>query len=68
MLASLDWMDSEYILLDSAFPIIEFSVVNGTSFLHYEFRAIKIDKSHGKEQLAKHRLTDKCLQGNALRQ
>ena len=42
--------------------ILDFSKVNGTYFLPYEFRAVEIDK--GQEQVAEESLMDKDLQTN----
>ena len=60
MLASLDLLDSKYILLDS-------SEVNGTYFLPYEFRVIEIDELQEQEQVAEESLVDKDLQTNDAR-
>ena len=42
--------------------ILDFSEVNGTYFLPYEFRAIEIDKLQGQEQVAEQSSVDKDLQ------
>ena len=47
--------------------MLDFSEVNGTYFLSYEFRAIEIDKPQGQEQVAKQSSADKDLQGNDAR-
>ena len=44
--------------------MLDFSEVNGTYFLPYEFRAVEIDKPQGQEQVAKQSSADKDLQGN----
>ena len=47
--------------------VLDFSEVNGTYFLPYEFRAVEIDKPQGQEQVAKQSLADKNLQFNDAR-
>ena len=47
--------------------MLDFSEVNGTYFLPYEFRAIEIDKPQGQEQVAKQSSTDMDLQSNYAR-
>ena len=47
--------------------ILDFSEVNGTYFLPYEFRAIEIDKPQGQEQVAEQSLADMDLQSNDAR-
>ena len=42
--------------------ILDFSEVNGTYFLPYEFRAIEIDKLQGQEQVAQQSSVDEDLQ------
>ena len=44
--------------------MLDFSEVNGTYFLPYEFRAIEIDKPQGQEQVAEQSSVDKDLQSN----
>ena len=44
--------------------MLDFSEVNGTYFLPYEFRTIEIGKPQGQEQVAKQSSTDKDLQSN----
>ena len=47
--------------------VLDFSEVNGTYFLPYEFRAIEIDKLQGQEQVAEQSSADKNLQSNDAR-
>ena len=47
--------------------ILDFSEVNGTYFLPYEFRAIEIDELQEQEQVAEESLVDKYLQTNDAR-
>ena len=42
--------------------MLDFSEVNGTYFLPYEFRAIEIDKLQGQEHVAEQSLVDEDLQ------
>ena len=44
--------------------MFDFSKVNGTYFLPYEFHAIEIDKLQGQEQVAEQSSADKNLQRN----
>ena len=44
--------------------MLDFSEVNGTYFLPYEFRAIEIDKPQGQEQVAEQSSADMDLQSN----
>ena len=41
--------------------VLDFSGVNGTYFLPYEFRAVEIDKLQGQEQVAEQSSADKNL-------
>ena len=47
--------------------ILDFSEVNGTYFLPYEFRAVEIDKLQGQEQVAEQSTSDKIFQCNDAR-
>ena len=47
--------------------VLDFSEVNGTYFLPYEFHAVEIDKPQGQEQVAEQSSADKDLQGNDAR-
>jgi len=47
--------------------MLDFSEVNGTYFLPYEFRAIEIDELQEQEQVAEESLVDKYLQTNDAR-
>ena len=47
--------------------VLDFSEVNGTYFLPYEFRAIEIDELQEEEQVAEESLVDKYLQTNDAR-
>ena len=47
--------------------MLDFSEVNGTYFLPYEFRAVEIDKLQGQEQVAEQSSTHKNLQCNDTR-
>ena len=47
--------------------ILDFSEVNGTYFLPYEFRAIEINELQEQEQVAEESLVDKDLQTNDAR-
>ena len=47
--------------------VLDFSEVNGTYFLPYEFRAVEIDKLQGQEQVAEQSSADKNLQCNDAR-
>ena len=42
--------------------MLDFSEVNGTCFLPYEFRAIEIDELQGQEQVAEQSSVEKDLQ------
>ena len=44
--------------------MLDFSEVNGTYFLPYEFRAVEIDKPNGQEQVDEQSSVDKDLQSN----
>ena len=47
--------------------MIDFSEVNGTYFLPYEFRAIEIDDLQEQERVAEESLVDEVLQTNDAR-
>ena len=47
--------------------MLDFSEVNGTYFLPYDFRAIEIDKPQGQDQVAEQSLTVMDLQSNDAR-
>ena len=47
--------------------MLDFSEVNGTYFLPYEFRAVEIDKPNGQEQVDEQSSVDKDLQSNDAR-
>ena len=47
--------------------MLDFSEINGTYFLPYEFRAIEIDELQEQEQVAKESLVDEVLQTNDAR-
>ena len=44
--------------------VLDFSEVNGTYFLPYEFRAVEIDKLQGQEQVAEQSSAERNLQCN----
>ena len=44
--------------------VLDFSEVNVTYLLSYEFRVVEIDKLQGQEQVAEQSSADKDLQGN----
>ena len=47
--------------------VLDFSEVNGTNFLPYEFRAVEIHKLQGQEQVAEQSSANKNLQCNDAR-